>query len=238
MQIMKACPGDLVRVRQRSWRIREVRPYDGCVVVTLAGIGASRGLEWHVLSPFDTIEPIPNTPRLHTVSRQRWRHACRGLLARTAPVGGLRWASRPRIDLLPHQLEPALAIIRGLGVRVLIADDVGLGKTIQAALVMSELRARAMCDRALILTPAGLRAQWIAELADRFGIAATLVDSRHLRRRRADLPIGINPWSTIATAVASFDFVKRPDVLPSVSSCRWDIEIGRASCRERGWKSV
>ena len=101
---------------------------------------------------------------------------------------------------MPHQLEQALAVLRGLGSRVLIADDVGLGKTIQAAMVLSELKARGTCDRVLILTPAGLREQWIAELASRFAIEAALVDSRDLRRRRADLPIGVNPWSTIATA--------------------------------------
>ena len=225
MQIVKFGTGDVVRVRQRAWRIREVRTYDDCALITLAGIGPSNGLERQVLSPFDTIEPIPRTPGLHIVSRQRWRHACRRLLADAAPIGALKWAARARIDLLPHQLEPALAIVRGLGSRVLIADDVGLGKTIQAALVLSELRARGACDRALILTPAGLREQWVAELASRFGIEATLVDSRDLRRRRADLAIGVNPWSTIATAVASFDLVKRPDVLPSVANCRWDILI-------------
>src|SRR5204863_5649638 len=133
------------------------------------------------------------------VGRRPWRRACRTLLAANAPPGALRCAGRPRIDLLPHQLEPALAVVRGSGARLLLADDVGLGKTIQAALILSELRERAAADRALILTPAGLRDQWIGELASRFDIAATIVDSRDIRRRRAELPIGLKPWSTATT---------------------------------------
>ena len=64
-------------------------------------------------------------------------------------------AGRARIDLLPHQLEPAIALIRGHGCRLLLADDVGLGKTIQAGLAIAELRARGAADRVLIVTPAG-----------------------------------------------------------------------------------
>ena len=218
--------GDFVRVRRRRWRVRDVRTHDDCQVVTLVGVSASEfGNERRVIAPFDTIEPLTRPPQLRLVSRRRWRRACRALVAADAPPGALRWAGRPRIDLLPHQLEPALAVVRGLGSRLLLADDVGLGKTIQAALILSELRERAAADRALILTPAGLRDQWIGELASRFDIAATIVDSRDIRRRRAELPIGINPWSTATTAVASIDFVKRPEILSSVAGCRWDVLI-------------
>src|SRR5439155_21590320 len=108
---------------------------------------------------------------------------------------------------------------------VLLADEVGLDKTIQAGLVLRELTERAAVDRTLILTPAGLREQWIDELARRFDVRSTIVDSREIRRRRAELPIGVNPWSTAACAVASHDFVKRPEILSSVAACRWDLLI-------------
>ena len=94
---------------------------------------------------------------------------------------------------MPHQLEPALAVVRGLGSRVLLADDVGLGKTIQAGLVASELLARGSIERVLVLTPAGLREQWSQELSERFAIDAPSVDGRILRRIAATLPIGLNP---------------------------------------------
>jgi SNF2 family DNA or RNA helicase len=126
---------------------------------------------------------------------------------------------------MPHQLEPALAVVRGLGSRVLLADDVGLGKTIQAGLVASELLARGAIERVLVLTPAGLREQWSQELSERFAIDAPSVDGRILRRIAATLPVGLNPWSTLAFAIASVDYVKRPEVLPAVTSPVWDLVI-------------
>ena len=56
-------------------------------------------------------------------------------------------------------------------------------------------------------------------------IDATLVDMRGARRRASDLPIGVNPWATVPIAIASVDYVKRPEVLPAALSCRWDIVI-------------
>src|SRR5207253_2844748 len=116
------------------------------------------------------------------VRRSTWRRACRALIAGNVPPGALRRVRRGRLDLLPHQLEPALAIIRGLGSRVLLADDVGLGKTIQAAVIVSELRARGAGDRVLILTPSGLRDQWAGELRERLDIAASIIDAASVRR--------------------------------------------------------
>ena len=115
-----------------------------------------------------------------------------------------------------------MAIVRGLGTRVLLADEVGLGKTIQAGLVASELIARGSIDRLLVLTPPGLREQWRQELGDRFGIDVTGVDGPALRRLATRLPVGVNPWSTLAAAVASVDYVKRPEVFPAAAAGRWD----------------
>ena len=129
------------------------------------------------------------------------------------------------MDLFPHQLEPALAVLRGLGSRALLADDVGLGKTLQAGLVIAELLARGSAERILILTPAGVREQWAAELAQRLGINAAIVDAAGVRKRVAALPVGFNPWRAAPIAIASVDYVKRRDVLPSVASCRWDVVV-------------
>ena len=218
--------GDLVFVRRARWRVVDVRAYEACQVVTLSGLSAPlAGVERRLLTPFDTLRRIQRSPGMRIVRRARWRRAFRGLVAADRPPGTLRTARHARIDLMPHQLEPALAILRGAGVRLLLADDVGLGKTIQAGLVVSELRARAAADRVLIVTPAGLREQWAGELAGRFAIDACAVDARVLRRQLITLPVGVNPWSTIAVAIASVDYVKRPEVLRSVAACRWDVVI-------------
>src|SRR2546430_13406913 len=133
--------------------------------------------------------------RARFVRNVLWRRACRASVAAEVPPGALRTAAAARIDLLPHQLEPALAVVRGAGSRLLLADGVGLGKTIQAGLVVSELLARGSIERVLVLAPAGLRDQWAQELGERFSIDAARVDAQMLRRLAVALPIGIKSWS-------------------------------------------
>ena len=218
--------GDLVQVRRQRWRVVDVRAYDQGQLLALAGIEpGNRGLERRVLTPFETVAAVDREASFRLVRPPGWRRACRALLADDAPAAGLRAARSARIDLLPHQLEPALAVVGGHGSRVLLADDVGLGKTIQAGLIIAELRARGLAERILIVTPAGLRDQWAAELSTRFAITASIADARDLRRRVATLPVGVNPWSTLPIAITSVDFVKRADVLRSVGSCRWDVLV-------------
>ena len=219
-------PGDLVVVRRARWRIVHVRAYEDCQVVTLCGLALPQmGLERSILVPFDRIEPIARPAGPRVVRTVTWRRACRALIAGDGPPGSLRAARSAQIDLLPHQLEPAMAILRGLGTRILLADEVGLGKTIQAGLIASELLVRGVISRVLVLTPPGLRDQWLQELADRFAIEATGVDGHALRQLASTLPIGVNPWRTLTTAVASIDYVKRPEVIPAAASRRWDLVI-------------
>jgi superfamily II DNA or RNA helicase len=219
-------PGHLVRVRGTRWRIADIRRFDDCQLVTLTGVAPPDiGVERRILAPFDTIEPIDRPHRLRTARARLWRHAFRALVAEDTPPGGLKSVRHADVNVLPHQLEPALAVLRGLGCRVLLADDVGLGKTIQAGIVIAELRARGAADRVLVLTPAGLREQWTEELSRRFGLDARVADAATLRRQAAEMPIGLNPWSVEHVAVASIDYVKRPEVLPAVAADPWDVVV-------------
>ncbi len=218
--------GDRVRVRRQCWRVLDVRAFETCQLLTLAGLGPfNLGTESSVLFPFDRIEPLERRPRVRIVRPRQWRRRCRSLLAADSPPGGLVTALGSHIELLPHQLEPALAVVRGLGSRVLLADEVGLGKTIQAGLIIAELRARGAADRVLVITPAGLREQWSSELTTRFGLDFAIADMHDTRRRAAFLPIGLNPWATTPAVITSVDYVKRPEVFPLVYSCRWDVVV-------------
>ena len=215
-----------VRVRGARWRIADIRAYEDCQLVTLAATRSPEGLvEQSVLAPFDDIESIPASRRPYFVPARTWWRAIRRILADDAPPGSLRTVHHARIEILAHQLEPALAVIRGLGSRVLLADEVGLGKTIQAGIILSELRLRGVADRALIVAPAGLRDQWREELAARFGLQAHLADAASQRRLSATLPLGVNPWITESIVVTSVDFIKRPDILPSLLDAPWDVVI-------------
>src|SRR5439155_27108880 len=132
--------GDRVLLRRQRWSVVDVRPFESCAILTLLGIGATNaGTSRRFVTPFDIAEPLERAGRLQVVGVRRWRRACRALIASAGTAASLRTAAQARIDLLPHQLEPAIAVVRGRASRLLIADEVGLGKTIQAGLVISEL---------------------------------------------------------------------------------------------------
>lgn len=213
-------------VRGELWRVRQLQRYDSCIAVHLAGIDrGNRGQRRVLLHPFDRMWPTARSLQVGVVRRRQWMRALRGSLRQLHPHDGLRAALGSRVELLPFQLEPALATVRGLACRVLLADEVGLGKTIQAGLLLVELRERGCADRVLILTPAGLRRQWQAELSHHFSIDATVVDSPLLNRRASVLPTATNPWLLDRVAIASIDLIKRPDAMRGLESIVWDLLI-------------
>jgi hypothetical protein len=85
-------------------------------------------------------------------------------------------------------------------------------------LIASELKERGIADRILILTPSGLREQWADELNHRFDLDAAVIDAVSIRRRSAMLQVGVNRRTTVAIAIASFDYVKRPEVEPALAA--------------------
>jgi superfamily II DNA or RNA helicase len=226
MQTRDVRVGDQVRVRRQRWVITEIHAHEDCSTLSLSGLGpANVGLHQRILTPFDQVEPLTSHRSFRIVRATRWRRACRQLIADAGPAGILRTARAARIDLLPHQLEPALAVVHGRGTRILIADEVGLGKTVQAALIVAELKSRGVASRVLVLTPAGLREQWADELANRFDLRFTIFDMATARRLRGSLPVGVNPWSVEPLIITSIDYIKRPEVSPAVQACRWDVVV-------------
>jgi len=217
--------GDCVSVRGEEWVLDALASYPGCARLTLRGCGpGNSGDPCEVVVPFD--QPVVRR------RRGRWRRTGRaaalGAAARVVvdapPAGALITARAAVLDLFPWQLAPALAAVAGHP-RLLIADEVGLGKTIQAGLVAAELRARGEAARILIVTPAGLRAQWVQELGDRFGLEAALVDQARLARDRAALPRGINPWQLPPIVVTSIDLVRQREVLAALAHVPIDLLI-------------
>ncbi|HZR24083.1 MAG TPA: helicase-related protein [Vicinamibacterales bacterium] len=200
----------------------DVRPFEDCSIVTVISEGRETR---QFLTPFDTITPIAARTRPRPVSNAVWRRASRAVASGAVVADGLNAAAWADCDLLPYQLEPTLAIVRGYGCRVLLADEVGLGKTIQAGLIASELLARDAIERVLVLTPAGLREQWQEEWCRRFRIEARIADASAVRSSLATLPAGTNPWRTWPIAIVSIDYVKRPEVLRAVADARWDLVI-------------
>jgi superfamily II DNA or RNA helicase len=126
--------------------------------------------------------------------------------------------ARSAVDLNPHQVEAAAFALGALSTGgAVLADEVGLGKTIEAGLVMAQLAAEGRC-RALVLVPASLRIQWRDELRDKFGIQAAVVDGESARAagRR-------NPFDTGGAVIASQPFAAQR--AEDLSRVPWDLAI-------------
>jgi superfamily II DNA or RNA helicase len=203
--------------------VLDATDYGTCRGVRVTAPGSATALT--LLSPFDRIQPIPRNGAPRRGGRARAMAECAAALRRTHDAGQLRAAVDAHINILPYQLEPALVVSSGEASRVLLADEVGLGKTIQAGLILSELRAAGGFTRALILTPAGLREQWSRELRERFGIETVLMDAAALRALGRSLPPWVNPWTLPGVALASIDLLKRGELLPQIETVTWDAVI-------------
>ena len=220
-------PGDAVRIRSERWIVqREVTHGDGSTLDVRGGELSNAGETARFLLPFEPIERVVAVRAPRVVRPTRWRVLARTTLASATPrVESLRSARDAHFDLMPYQLEPALAVTSGLGCRLLIADEVGLGKTVQAGLIVAELLNRQPDGRALVVCPAGLRAQWQQELRSRFGLSATLLDAGGVAATVAELDSTANPWSARRLIITSVDFIKRPEVMRAVEGLIWDVVI-------------
>jgi SNF2 family DNA or RNA helicase len=107
-----------------------------------------------------------------------------------------------------YQLDPLVRALRMPRVSLLIADDVGLGKTIEAGLVAQELILRYRARRILIVTPADLQLQWRDEMRDKFGLEFRVVDRGLVRRLRRERGIHVNPWTHFPRLITSIDYLK------------------------------
>ena len=134
-----------------------------------------------------------------------------------------------------YQLVPLLKALRMPRVNLLIADDVGLGKTVEAGLILTELLLRRRIQRVLVLTPASLRHQWREELWDKFSLRFEVVDRQGTERLRRGLGMDATPWRSFSRIVASYHYLRQPDVLEQFrAACRtpegsphlpWDLLI-------------
>jgi SNF2 family DNA or RNA helicase len=140
-----------------------------------------------------------------------------------ADTTALQAPFRSGIQIEDYQLDPVVQALSMPRTNLLIADDVGLGKSIEAGLVMQELmlwhRARTM----LIVCPAGLTLQWRDEMRDKFGLDFRIVDAQLLGQLRRQRGLYVNPWTHYPRLIVSVDWLKRErpmrllrEVLPPV----------------------
>jgi len=116
------------------------------------------------------------------------------------------------IKELPHQIDVAQRVLRDMGGRAILADEVGLGKTIEASIVYKELAVRGLARRALILTPASLVGQWQGELEEKFF-------------ERFDTPTDPDDWQRVTKAIISHDRARTRRHAEEILRHRWDLVI-------------
>jgi len=122
---------------------------------------------------------------------------------------------RSGIEIDEYQLDPVVRALSMPKVNLLIADDVGLGKTIEAGLVVQELILRHRVRSVLIVCPSSLQLQWRDEMRDKFGLEFRIVDSDGISQLRRKRGIHVNAWSHFPRLITSIDFLKRERPLRS-----------------------
>ncbi len=227
--------GQAVRVRTRLATVRAVDPYDGrdatgrLHIVDLEYLDDCRFPEteqllWEVeatasvlgkttLPSVDAKPPDSPTALQAFVNAHRWTRLNR--LRESDSIEGepLLGVWNSAIQVHPYQLEPVLRALMMPRVSLLLADGVGLGKTIQAGLVLEELLLRRRIRRILVLCPAILQRQWKYELSRKFNLDFQIIDSDSTFQLRRRLGIDTNLWKAFPRVIASMDYLRMPDVL-------------------------
>ena len=129
--------------------------------------------------------------------------------ASSADVRALQAPFRSGVDIKDYQLDPLVRALQMPRVNLLIADDVGFGKTIEAGLVLQELIIRHRVRRTLIICPASLQIHWRDQMRDKFGLEFRIVDGELMKMLRRTRGLHANPWSHFPRLITSIDFLKR-----------------------------
>lgn len=118
---------------------------------------------------------------------------------------------RAGIKLMNHQLTPLMKALTLPRANLFIADDVGLGKTIEAGLVLQELILRQQAGFVLIVCPASVSLQWRDEMMRRFGLRFEVMSRNFVAYRRRERGFGVNPWATHNRFIVSYPLIRRPE---------------------------
>jgi superfamily II DNA or RNA helicase len=203
-------PGDLVRARGREW-VALPSPQDGILALRPLSGGENDAV---ILDP--ELEILPVEPARFdlpadasaTVQAKAALLADAMRLTLRRGAGPFRSAAQLAFEPRTYQLVPLLMALRLSVPRLLIADDVGIGKTIEAGLILRELMDRGEVDAFSVLCPPHLVEQWVGELKVRFGIEAVAVTSGTASRLERGLPLAQTLFDAYPFTVVSLDYIK------------------------------
>ena len=226
-------PGARVVIRNEEWTVRSVKQASaGGAAVSVAGTSELvRGKESIFLTDLDQIVELrPEETQLVHDDSPRYRRTRLYLdaLLRRSPATddalyvGHRGAIRPA----NYQLQPAAKALRQLRPRILMADGVGLGKTIEVGILLSELIQRGRGDRILVVALKSILSQFQKELWGRFTIPLVRLDSVGIQRVQTRIPSNNNPFHYFDRVIISIDTLKRDAKYRRyLEQCRWDVVV-------------
>ena len=216
--------GQLVEVRRRQWIVSDVEAYcpDGDKyreqhLVTLESIEEDAGGEqisvvWQIEPGARILEKagLPEVTGLDKNEQlQAFLNAVRWGIATNVDRNNLLSPFRSGITIEDYQLDPLVRAIDMARVNLLIADDTGLGKTVEAGLVIQELLIRHRARTVLIVAPASDLTNWQREMHEKFGLKFHIIDSDFIKEFRRDRGIQANPWTAFPYLIASMDWIKQ-----------------------------
>ena len=227
--------GEIVKARKRLWRIDniniKVKIIDGnkknFILYSVSNITGQPSSQ--VLIPdIEKIEKstIPK-PSYEKVGSPIYQRLLLDAIKLDLIYGTTSFISLQNSKVIPisYQMVPVLMALNLKKVRLLLADDVGLGKTIEAGLILQELLGRKKINRVLFVTPANLREQWRGILKSFFGINAVIMSRRNRRSLESELLIDGNPWGYYNFVIVSIDYVKQSEVKYEVLQFDWDMIV-------------
>ena len=216
-------PGQLVEVRRRQWVVGDVQASAFSAtgngrqhLVTLGSLdedslGESLQVLWE-LEPGARVLERAGLPRITgrdpTDRLDAFLDAVRWGAATNADRSFLQSPFRSGITIEDYQLDPLVRAIDMARVNLLIADDVGLGKTIEAGLVIQELLVRHRARSVTIVCPATLQVKWQTEMQEKFGLEFRIVDTDYVKALRRERGIHANPWTSFPRLISSMDWLK------------------------------
>lgn len=215
-QIIKMIkPGSIVSCRNREWVVLPDPDPDLVVLLPLSGneeeiVGIYSELGLETLNPASF--PLPDPENIPEDKLQDLEGGCllmdAGRFLLRSGAGPFRCLGRLGFSPRPYQLVPLLMALRLSTVRLLIADDVGIGKTIEASLIARELLDRGEIGRIGVLSPPHLCDQWQKELMEKFHIDAVVIRSGTVSRLERSVPPGVSIFEYYNHIIVSLDYAK------------------------------
>ena len=228
-------PGSRILARDCEWVVRRVDPVKtgghALSVVGLSEIVRDKeaifltdieGKSLKTINPVE-IDIVPDDSAKYRKSRL----FVESLLRQTPPTDeNLYIGHKGAMDVLPFQLEPAAQALEQPRQRILIADSVGLGKTIECGILLSELIRRGKAKRILVLAVKSMLTQFQKELWARFSIPLVRLDSVGIQRLRNRIPTNHNPFHYFDKSIISIDTLKnQSEYRTHLENSRWDVIV-------------